>query len=137
INKIMKMISFNEFTLMHINRTVPNWMIKYYSELDDVDMWVYFESYNTLRLICLSEAYLHDALKFVLKNCSNDLIYDFYVFLMFDESIGNLGSVISSDAMSRLNDKYDTKFEAEFNFDNERLEQLGDFDIGLMDNLPF
>ncbi|KIX90230.1 hypothetical protein TP70_08765, partial [Staphylococcus microti] len=81
--------------------------------------------------------YLHDALKFVLKNCSNDLIYDFYVFLMFDESIGNLGSVISSDAMSRLNDKYDTKFEAEFNFDNERLEQLGDFDIGLMDNLPF
>ncbi|KIX89991.1 hypothetical protein TP70_10110, partial [Staphylococcus microti] len=81
--------------------------------------------------------YLHDALKFVLKNCSNDLIYDFYVFLMFDESIGNLGSVISSDAINRLNDKYDTKFEAEFDFDNERLEQLGDFDIGLMDNLPF
>ncbi|PNZ78883.1 hypothetical protein CD132_10460, partial [Staphylococcus microti] len=81
INKIMKMISFNEFTLMHINRTVPNWMVRYYSDADNADMWAYFEAYNTLRLICLSEAYLHDALKFVLKNRSNNLNYGFDVFL--------------------------------------------------------
>lgn len=129
----MNIINFNAFNLMHINRTVPNCMVRYYSDLDDTGIWAYFEAYHTLRLICLSEVYLHDALKFVLKNSSNDLVYDFYVFLMFDD----LCSVISSDAMNHLNDKYYNKFEDEFNFDEKLLEQLGDFDIELMDNLPF
>lgn len=133
----MNIINFNAFNLMHINRTVPNCMVRYYSDLDDTGIWAYFEAYHTLRLICLSEVYLHDALKFVLKNSSNDLVYDFYVFLMFDESIDDFCSVISSDAMNHLNDKYYNKFEDEFNFDEKLLEQLGDFDIELMDNLPF
>ncbi|EGQ3362127.1 hypothetical protein O0D30_10865 [Staphylococcus pseudintermedius] len=133
----MEIMSFSEFCMAHENRRVPNWMIRDFNGLNDTNLWDYYESYNSLRLICLSESYLHDALKFVLKDNSNDLIYDFYVFLMFDESVCDIDSIVLSVEMNKLIIQYHTKFEAEFNFDSEILGPPGDFDIESMDNLPF
>lgn len=118
----MNIINFNVFNLMYINRIVFNCMVRYYSDLDDIGIWVYFEVYYIFRLICLFEVYLYDVFKFVLKNSFNDLVYDFYVFLMFDESIDDLCFVILFDVMNYLNDKYYNKFEDEFNFDEKLLE---------------
>lgn len=73
----------------------------------------------------------------MLKDNSNDLIYDFYVFLMFDESVCDIDSIVLSVEMNKLIIQYHTKFEAEFNFDSEILGPPGDFDIESMDNLPF
>src|SRR5699024_10595059 len=89
------------------------WMGRYFNALEDSEKWLYFLAYRHLTRQMVSETYLVDQLKWILKQPSMDLPYDLYIQIMFDLDV-SVTELLKPDAFEALERKYAQRFRSEF-----------------------
>lgn len=130
-------LDFLVFRFNHEEKNFPNWMIRYFNSLSEVDQWNYFNDFKKIESQLLSSSYLIDQLKWILKSDPVDLEYHFYVQLIFDPE-ADIDSLFKPGGFERLDqiykERFDEEFQEAFNMTNEVSESSQCFS---MDILPF
>ena len=106
-------LEFLAFSEHHRLNQYPNWMGRYFNALEDSEKWLYFLAYRHLTRQMVSETYLVDQLKWILKQPSMDLPYDLYIQIMFDLDVF-VTELFKPDAFEALERKYAQRFRSEF-----------------------
>lgn len=106
-------LEFSVFHDEHMLGMYPNWMIRYFTSLRDADKWAYFLDYRNVVNQMLSDDYLIDRLKWILKQPNIELEYDLYVQARFDSDFF-ADDVFKPDVWAKLNDQYSLPFNDEY-----------------------
>lgn len=69
----LEALEFSVFQEEHALRIYPNWMVRYFESLTEKEQWQYFLAYRKVADQMLSESYLIDQLKWILKYPSIEL----------------------------------------------------------------
>ncbi|MGY0691333.1 hypothetical protein ACW2QC_00910 [Virgibacillus sp. FSP13] len=112
-------------------------MVRYFESLTEKKQWNYFVSYRKVADQMLSESYLIDQLKWILKHPSVELEYDLYVQALFDPDFYE-GDVFRPGKWDKLHEKYATRFQQEIILVEEQQQKyLASSQEGPKDTLPF
>jgi len=115
----LEALEFSVFQDEHALRIFPNWMVRYFESLTEKEQWQYFLAYRKVADQMLSESYLIDQLKWILKHPSIDLEYDLYVKARLDPDFYE-GEIFLSGKWNELQEKYETRFQQEINLAEEQ-----------------
>lgn len=129
-------IEFSIFRYDHESRIYPDWMIRYFEDLTYDEQWRYFLTYRKVANQLVTDDFLIEQLKWILKRPSFELEYDLYIQFMFHSDYA-CDDVFKCGTFERWVDKYNQRFEEEF---NETLETPTTWAKSLddrMDELPF
>lgn len=133
----LKALEFSVFQEEHTLRTYPNWMVRYFESLTEKEQWKYFLDYRKVADQMLSESYLIDQLKWILKFPSIELEYDLYVQALLDPDFYE-GDVFRPGKWDKLHEKYVTRFQQEISLvGGQQQEDLVSSQDEPEDTLPF
>lgn len=118
----LEALEFSVFQDGHALRIYPNWMVRYFESLTEKEQWDYFLAYRKVADQMLSESYLIDQLKWILKHPSIELEYDLYVQALLDPDFYE-GDVFRPGKWDKLHEKYATRFQQEFNLVEEQQQE--------------
>src|SRR5699024_8948411 len=117
-------------------RIYPNWMVRYFESLTEKEQWQYFLEYQKVAEQMLSEQYLIDQLKWILKRSSIELEYDLYVQAMLDPDFFE-SDVFKPGKWDILHKKYAPRYKREFSTVFETSKSLASSQDEREDTLPF
>ena len=120
--KSLKTLEFSIFREEHKSRVYPNWMVKYFESLTEKEQWNFFLLYRKVADQMLSESYLIDRLKWILKFPSIELEYDLYVQALSDPDFYE-GDVFRPGKWDKLHEKYATRFHQEISLVEEQQQE--------------
>lgn len=129
-------LEFSVFQDEHTQRIYPNWMVRYFDSLTRQEQWQYFLEYRKVADQMLSEQYLIDQLKWILKHSSIELEYDLYVQAMLDPDFFER-DVFKPGKWDKLHKKYAPRFKQDFSTVFEPSESLASSQDEREDRLPF
>lgn len=133
----LEALEYSVFLEEHSLRIYPNWMVRYIESLTEKERWQYFLAYRDVANQMVSESYLIDQLKWILKDPSIELEYDLYVKALLDPDFYE-GDVFQPGKWDKLHEKYSTRFQQEISPVVERQqEQLVSSQDEPEDILPF
>lgn len=124
------------FRYDHNRRRYPNWMIRYFEDLNREEQWLYSLQYHKVAQQLVSEEYLIEQLKWILKRTDVELEYDLLIQFMFDEEHG-IDEVFKPGIFDRWCGKYKDRFEEEFSETLDTPEVSGGSPHDITDELPF
>lgn len=110
--------------------------IRYFDTLMRREQWQYFVEYRKVADQMLSEQYLIDQLKWILKRSSIELEYDLYVQAMLDSDFFE-SDVFKPGKWDKLHEKYAPRFKQAFSTAFEPMERLESSQDEREDTLPF
>lgn len=119
----LKALEFSIFQDDHRFRVYPNWMVRYFESLTEEEQWNYFLAYRKVADQMVSESYLVDQLKWILKNPSVELEYDLCVKALFDPDFYE-SDVFRPGKWDKLQEKYAARLQQEINLAEEQ-QQAG------------
>lgn len=129
-------LEFSVFQDEHLLGMYPNWMIRYFTSLTDGEKWAYFLDYRNVVNQMLSDYYLIDRLKWILKQPNIELEYDLYVQARFDPDFF-ADDVFKPDVWEKLNDQYSLRFKEEYQTKFKTSESQASSPDGQEDTLPY
>lgn len=129
-------LEFSVFQDEHVLRIYPNWMIRYFDSLTKNERWQYFLEYRKVAAQMVSEQYLIDQLKWILKHSSIELEYDLYVQAVLDPDFFEC-DVFKPGKWDELHKKYATRFKQDFSRAFEPSEPLESSQDEKEDKRPF
>ncbi|WP_269409552.1 hypothetical protein [Lentibacillus daqui] len=133
----LEALEFSVFQDEHALRIFPNWMVRYFESLTEKEQWQYFLAYRKVADQMLSESYLIDQLKWILKYPSIELEYDLYVKARIDPDFYE-EEVFLPEKWTELQEKYETRFQQAISLleEQQREDQVSSQDEP-EDTLPF
>lgn len=136
--KSIETLEFSVFRDEHKFRVYPNWMVRYFETLTKNEQWKYFLAYRNVANQMLSDSYLIDQLKWILKYPSIELEYDLYAKAQLDPDF-YVEDVFLPGKWDELQEKYESRFQQEINLlaEEEQQEDLGSSQEMPEDILPF
>ncbi|WP_139344854.1 hypothetical protein [Oceanobacillus sojae] len=118
----LKALEFSVFQEEHKNGVYPNWMRRYFESLTEGEQWDYFLAYRNVADQMVSESYLVDHLKWILKYPTIELEYNIYAKAVFDPDFYE-SDVFRPGKWDKLQEKYAARLhqeEEEINLAEER-----------------
>lgn len=109
----LEALEFSVFQDEHVLRLYPNWMVRYFESLTEEEQWHYFLAYRKVADQMVSESYLVDQLKWILKQFPFELEYGLYVQAIFDPDFYE-SDVFQPGKWDKLQTKYAARFQKEF-----------------------
>lgn len=130
-------LEFSVFREEHRFGVFPNWMVRYFESLTEKEQRKYFLAYRKVADQMLSESYLIDQLKWILKHPYIELEYDLYVKALFDPDFYE-GDIFRPGKWDKLYEKYAARFQQEISHVAEQQrEDLATSQDEPEDTLPF
>lgn len=133
----LEALEFSVFQDEHALRIYPNWMVRYFESLTEKGQWKYFLAYRKVAKQMLSESYLIDQLKWILKYPPIELEYDLYLQARLDPDFCE-GEVFLPGKWKELQETYETRFQQEISLvEEQQREDLASSQDEPEDTLPF
>lgn len=118
----LEALEFSVFQDEHLLRLYPNWMVRYFESLTEEEQWHYFLAYRKVADQMVSESYLIDQLKWILKQLSIELEYGLYVQAIFDPEFDEL-DVFQPGKWDKLQTKYAARLHKEIKLVEEQQQE--------------
>lgn len=132
----LEALEFSVFQDEHSLRIYPNWMVRYFDSLTKRGQWQYFLEYRKVADQMVSEHYLIEQLKWILKHSLIELEYDLYVQAMLDPDFFE-SDVFKPGKWDELHKKYAPRFKRDFGTAFEPSEPPESSQDEQGDTLPF
>lgn len=133
----LEALEFSVFQDEHALRIYPNWMVRYFVSLTEKEQRDYFLAYRKVADQMVSESYLVDQLKWILKHPSIELEYDLCVKALFDPDFYE-SDVFRPGKWDKLQEKYAARLQQEINLEEEQQQaNLASSQDEPEDTLPF
>lgn len=129
-------LEYSIFRHDHECRVYPNWMLRYFESLTGEEQWHYSLAYHKVKNQLVSEQYLVEQLKWILKWPKADLEYGLFIQFMFDPE-HDIDDVFKRGRFEIWHDKYNERFEEEFSNLFEIPEASEDLPDDITGELPF
>lgn len=132
----LEALAFSVFEEEHRLHLYPNWMVRYFASLTRREQRQYFLAYWKVANQLVSEAYLMDQLKWIVKQPTMELEYDLYVQARLDPDFYE-GDVFKPGKWDELQIKYETRFQQDIIPVLEQREEPVSSQEEPEDTLPF
>lgn len=133
----LEALEFSVFQDEHALRIYPNWMVRYFESLTEKEQWDYFLAYRKVADQMVSESYLVDQLKWILKQTSIELEYDLCVKALFDPDFYE-SDIFRPGKWDKLQEKYAARLQQVINLVEEQQQaDLASSPEEPGDTLPF
>ena len=112
--RIMLDIELELFKLRIEDRTLPNWIIRHWNNLNSVEQASFCHQFNTISETLIDKIYFENALKWILKwEIDQPLIYQLYCFILMDYDT-HFEEVYLPEYLSQLHQHYAKQAVQEF-----------------------